>query len=120
MVIGQTIPELTIPKVFESTERSVTYYTAVKNTSNISGAVELTYPTSVTKNIIFIRGDKRHDFGIEGLYERADAIVFARASEGVTKDDKFIVDGDTYIIQVMEKVEYRNVYYFSRGIAIKI
>ena len=108
-----------MPQVFDSAERSITYYTATKTTGNISGSEKLTYSSGTSKKLIFLRGDKRHEYGMEGLFEKADAIILVRPSFSISKDDKFTVGSETFIIQATKKIEFAGNHLYTSAIALK-
>jgi len=88
-------------QIFSDLKRTVTYKTAAKTTSNITGTEKLTY-TDSTKNIVFLKRSQRFIFDREGIVELGDAYLMAPTTETIAKGDRVVVDGETYEITPMD------------------
>jgi len=79
--------------------RQVAHYAVTLTTSNISGHETATYAASATLKAYFMKYKNPWDFQKAGFIEKGDAVMLAKAADGVKKDDRVVVDTETYKVR---------------------
>ena len=77
--------------------RSITYRTAIKKTSNITGTEEFVYSDSTITAVVF-KERTRYIFDPEGILDAGDAYIMVPTTQALVKGDRVIFDGETYEI----------------------
>jgi len=86
--------------------RTITYKTATKRTSNITGTEEKTYTDSSITAVVF-KERQRFVFDPEGIMENGDAYIMVSTSQALNKGDRVVFDGETYEITPADKTIMR-------------
>lgn len=87
-------------QLFSDNKRSVTLYKVTRTESPMTGTKELTYDSGTSVELVFFKTDVRFQFGMEGLIEFGDCLVFDKPNNNnLAQDDKIVVDGETFLIK---------------------
>jgi hypothetical protein len=93
------MPSIT-EEIFEDKKRTVTLYRATKTESNVSGSEILAYAAAETVELIFLKTEQKFTWQPDGLVETGDALIYDKANNvGVRRNDKIVVDGETFLIK---------------------
>lgn len=101
MSFDQGIMTEATKQIFSDSKRTVVIYRATKKTSPITGTEELTYPeTGTSIEIIFFKTAVRFEFGLEGLLEMGDCLIFDKPdNNNISRNDKIVADGETFLVK---------------------
>jgi len=108
-------------QIFSDNKRAVTLYHVTKSKSNLTGTEQLSYDSGASVELIFFKTDVRYEFGLEGLIEKGDCLVFDKPNNNsLQRDDKIVVDGETFLIRQVITWRSRDLYVFDACNGYKI
>ena len=108
-------------QIFSDSKRIVTLYKVTRSKSNITGSETLTYADGEEVELIFFKTDMRFEFGLEGLLEKGDCLIFDKANNlNLVRDDKISVDGETFLIRNVVHWKARDLHVFDAATGFKI
>jgi len=114
MVFNQGIMTKAFNQIFEDSKRIVTLYHATRVKSNITGSEELYYDSGSEVELAFFKTDVKFEFGLEGLLEKGDCVVFDKPNNNnLERDDKIVVDGETFLIKQVVHWKSRDLHVYD-------
>jgi len=100
--------------IIERLQRTVSYSVNTKTIHPISGEETLTAGTASSLSMVFYKTDQKWFFDKEGMVEGGDAFGVTNSTADLTRDDKVIVDSETF--RVHDKIAY----YSDNNQAVKL
>lgn len=108
-------------QIFSDSKREVTLYRVTRSKSNITGSEVLTYADAETVELIFFKTDMRFEFGLEGLLEKGDCLIFDKADNiNLSRDDKIVVDGESFLVRNIVHWKSRDLHVYDAITGYKI
>jgi hypothetical protein len=99
-MFAQGIMTQAMKQIFSDSKRTVTLYRVTKTNSNLTGTEQLTYDSGTSVELIFFKTDAKFEFGMEGLLEKGDCLVFDKPNNlNIVRDDKITVDDESFLIK---------------------
>jgi len=121
MAFEQAIMTEAIKQIFDDSRRTVTLYRATKTETNITGSETLNYGSAETVELIFFKTDIRYEFGLEGLLEKGDCVVFDKSNNvNISRNDKIVVDGETFLVKNVIAWKSRGEHIYDAATGFKI
>ena len=77
----------------------VSHTPVTKTTSNVSGQEALADGTPANIKCYFMRTGQNWDFEKAGFFEKGDAVMLAKVSDAVAKNDKITFKGSVYRVK---------------------
>ena len=91
--------------------RIVQHIPVTKLTSNLNGEETLSDGTSEYIKVHFVKTKNSYDFDKAGFIEKGDAVMLSDIDDDVNKDDKIIVNGETF--RVKEALDVAGVFDYN-------
>lgn len=100
MTINVVFSEVEFETILDDTVgRLVSHQVVTKTVSNITGQETLSYASGVSIKVYFMKYNQQWDYQKSGFHEKGDAVMLALPASGVKKDDRIVIDDQTYRIQ---------------------
>lgn len=93
-----------VSKVIDKLKRSVSHIPVTKTTNPMNGEETLTEGSTATVSVVFFKKETGFKQEFEGVFEDGDAECVVSSTYDLNRDDKLIVDNETYRID--KKIEY--------------
>lgn len=99
MPVTAVLSTFDFDRILDEVGRQVELQVVTRANGNFSGQESLSYASGSNIEAYFIRTVEKRIFEEMGLKEVGDAVMLSKYSDSVKKDDKIVVEGNSFIVK---------------------